>query len=486
MKYLYTIILLCFLSNLKSQNFSPLYKSSLKDRLFEVKLIDSTSYDILIHSFSENTFYNGGLLKIENKIIEENIDTFKIDYPSIVTYKKNINDTIILFSGIFQNNYTKTNIGFSQYYQNQINTKIIGDTTITEIGYRTIFDPFDSKFIICGSLYSPTSDTGFIRKYSIQGNLINEQETNIQVPRTMFKNSVFYYIIDISSNIHKFDYNLTSYTSSTLPFDNISFSPRFSEGHINLNDSTTLLCGTKSYWQGTITQDDDYKTCGIYKFTNGIVTNIYEDSSLFHGSENVKNGYLSIDFIDTNIIYYGFTDGNCIYQAFETADCVNDVLIYSIDLQGNLNWSKKLGGDAKYYIYKILATQDLGCLVFVGRYHPNIPNNNEEDVYYIKLDKNGNVEENYFSKITGVKSIEVTNINFVLFPNPSLGVYQVKTDIVNQNLILEIYDGVGKIILTKAVKQNSLIDLQNYPNTLFFYTIKIDTEVVKTGKLIKK
>ncbi len=110
--------------------------------------------------------------------------------------------------------------------------------------------------------------------------------------------------------------------------------------------------------------------------------------------------------------------------------------------------------------------------------------------YQIKINATDNcgetAEQNfYLYVISGATSMDNQNNNYVVYPNPTTGIFTVSS--FNEQIIkIDIIDASGRLINSKSGNGNSLsIDLSNFASGV--YTIKIQTEnYINTEKIILK
>ena len=78
-----------------------------------------------------------------------------------------------------------------------------------------------------------------------------------------------------------------------------------------------------------------------------------------------------------------------------------------------------------------------------------------------------------------------SNLNVNIYPNPSDGIYNIYISNIIEDSYIEIFDVLGNKMLTKRnLYENSKIDLSNFSNGLFYYTVHSGNEKLN-GKLIK-
>jgi fimbrial isopeptide formation D2 family protein len=114
---------------------------------------------------------------------------------------------------------------------------------------------------------------------------------------------------------------------------------------------------------------------------------------------------------------------------------------------------------------------------------PNLPLGTQiENTAYIYFDYNApiitNTTQNNFQLVTDLKSIDAKESNFVIYPNPSSGIYFFKD---NRNLqSIEVYNMMGELILSQGSAKQ--INLQAFPKGI--YVVKINGAYVK--RLVKE
>lgn len=142
--------------------------------------------------------------------------------------------------------------------------------------------------------------------------------------------------------------------------------------------------------------------------------------------------------------------------------------IARLNSDGSLDESFIMGsGFNGYPVVNSIAFQPDGKIIVGGGFnnYDGIPRNK---IARLNGDSNLSIDENEIS--TSANSI---------YPNPSNGIFNVKTDVIGKNYY--ITDAVGRIISTGIIiENNTQLNLQNQPNGLYF--VKLDNE---TFKIIK-
>lgn len=87
----------------------------------------------------------------------------------------------------------------------------------------------------------------------------------------------------------------------------------------------------------------------------------------------------------------------------------------------------------------------------------------------------------YNCSVAGIFNESNSDISIELFPNPSNGIYKLRSDVDLKTI--RVYDYSGRLILKSM--QNDQIDLKNYPNGIYFLKIETLDGKNKNYKLIK-
>lgn len=109
----------------------------------------------------------------------------------------------------------------------------------------------------------------------------------------------------------------------------------------------------------------------------------------------------------------------------------------------------------------------------------------QNDSIYRMANNSGNamIYINVLNNTTNINNIESNNY-LNIYPNPSSGIFQIKNDKLGV-MNFEIYNVMGKNIFAKQIDDgNTEIDLSKESKGVYFYRIKNDINVLKTGKII--
>ena len=140
-------------------------------------------------------------------------------------------------------------------------------------------------------------------------------------------------------------------------------------------------------------------------------------------------------------------------------------------------WEYWYGGDAYYFLYTILATNDGGCIMVGNRYDYETQNQ-ERDIYIVKVDSNG--------LITWTQEIPTDKPETTVYPNPGTNVLNIKND--NNLLDFELINLNGQIVIRQIVNNNiNTINTESLKPGMYFYKLNDNkNKTFETGKWIKK
>lgn len=79
----------------------------------------------------------------------------------------------------------------------------------------------------------------------------------------------------------------------------------------------------------------------------------------------------------------------------------------------------------------------------------------------------------------------LSNNDFQLFPNPGKDNIRIDTDIIDNDLVIEMFNTQGKKVLNKSINLNNSLDVSFLPQGSYFYRTYKKNEIQKTGIWIK-
>jgi hypothetical protein len=346
-----------------------------------------------------------------------------------------------------------------------LNSIIDSDTNFVITGYTTRTD----------SVQGYHNDPAFY-KMSLEGDSIN---SNFLYEPTKMRYA--YDLLEDTSNTQYFAFVSRFENTSagqklilTKEFDSLSLEPvplgitdYYSPTY--LNDTSIVICGL-----GTPDQSELYSLNVIsVNFENQLIGyNHFEIGENMRDHPAMYNGVTK----NENNIYIGGTSNldysNPFWSTF-------DSWFHLVKINPDITpiWEYWYGGDAYYFLYSILATNDGGCIM-VGNRFDYETQNQERDIYIIKVDSNG--------LITWTQEIPINKTVSTVYPNP--GSNQLNIKINNKELNFELINLNGQVVIRQIVNNNlNIINTESLKSGIYFYRL-IDkkTKAIETGKWIKK
>jgi len=178
----------------------------------------------------------------------------------------------------------------------------------------------------------------------------------------------------------------------------------------------------------------------------------------------VGTAYDMVKSHDSNLVVGGIKFFNPILKA--------DFTITKLDTNGNVIWSHNYdNANQQDFLKKIIATQDGGYVMFGTTSY-----NGKIDALLIKVDSLG--ELHY---ATSYNLFEEHSSHISIYPNPSNGIIQIKSDLDVQKLIL--YDVTGKLILTRSGNVK-MVDISNLASSTYILEVQTKKRIFKQ-KIVK-
>lgn len=478
MKYQFTFILIFFMHFLNAQDYEKLFYSENKDRCFGLAQLNE---NLLVFARNKNTGP-----QVVTSIIEKNaslvlydtnsktrIKEFHIDENEDVSFFRflindSINQNIIALGGYFKNS--------SKYlivYRFDYELNVLKKSTF-QLDYEAMVNALlntDNNLVVLGMRDNVISNKSFLFECSPELGLINYQSLqnyNLYVPSTLFLMNDKYYVYDFTFRWHVLN---SDFSVDTVFFAAKEFKPIYKA--YTLNNKTymgALHFSLKEYVYSinTLNQQDTFYSKDFSQYATS-------SNAGFYSLDGNKDGFLFF----SNTIGGGNPNNN-------TSVSKNYISMHKIDTLGNTIWEYYIGGDsATYFSEHVLATKDGGCLLVFDRF--NLENEfGNEDVYYIKFDKDGNVEENFLENIsdyTPIKNLPKPQA-FLIYPNPADENLNIISSVIKDKYI-SIYSNLGQHIQTKKLSNSiNLSDLQQ--GNYFYSIINEKQEKLQEGKFLKK
>lgn len=469
----------------KAQDLKPFFKSNLQDNFMNLFLVDSILYGTKTISSSIDTLNN-------NSIYQYNIITgeereFIIDQPQIGQSNASIflvkPDTIKFFKSNFINEFDGFNLNNINYCdflvsENQIVSCIEFETlpdSINSLFHREL--NYDNNFVTLFSFISSLNEYRMI-EFNANGEIEKILELPFpglvnfkQLPDSNYLvNQQFNGYIIVDKSLESFEY---------FPLNRVETTASM----VLLSDSVFLTGGRRF---NSVLNGESFYTEILLK----INAYTYEIDTIFESTEfttrhpGVLQGYRTLDrYYENQVFFSNNIDACMLFSNFQDPNCYDYISVHLMDEAGNVKWSKLFGGDANYYPLELIATPDSGMFLTTQRINFDETPFTDLDIYYLKLDKNGNVEEDFYNPITSVNNLEIPEVDVLVFPNPSDGFINFKFSSTVSNPIFKLYDGIGKLVYTNKIEYNNL-NLNQISTGIYFYLIEDNDRIIKRDKLI--
>jgi hypothetical protein len=343
-----------------------------------------------------------------------------------------------------------------------------------------------SNIFMSGYLGNYIADQlSFIAKFDSQGSLLAWDTLGNFPNRSLFllenKRPVLYskkmgqfafYYNDLSRD------TLVTEVGIALPF--VGFNDAIDNQFRCLNIGDKLLFSGEQ--QFFINPQLDKKTTEMLSFMNTRTLTV--DSILTievpQNIDDVISFGLSVDTIGPYIYFSNALQNSESYIFYGNYDnfpeCTSYVSLHKADTNGNLHWSKYYGGDACYFPSIVESTIDSGVILVVDRYDPEV--DASENQYYIKLDKDGNQEENFFPNMDSLLmsngiAAPSDGSGFSIYPNPFGDLLFVEISDFKGQEEYVLIDALGRLVYTDDLTNpRTQIDLSHLDSGVYFIGVE--------------
>lgn len=203
------------------------------------------------------------------------------------------------------------------------------------------------------------------------------------------------------------------------------------------------------------------------------------DAYVFGKSDTSEIEAISgMDFVYSSAIYVGGTSDYNNWLSFPSfGNEKNWFNLNKIDSAGNIEWNKWYGGDANYYLWNVLATQDEGCFMAGTRYDSTASGGIEErDIYIIKVGPDGLL-------VSEDETSVLPEATYNIYPNPASGHFYIQGNFALPATI-ELYDLTGRQVSLQSVTSNrQRVDVSQLAEGLYVYQLLSDGKVAR-GKVV--
>lgn len=493
---IWLIFILAVPIQLYSQDVAPLVLSSSEFSSKQIQEVESGVFSFQLIEFEDYKDCNNAQTLVgksyqvifdanHKAIVETNPKNWGAEYGKVsIRTKDEVINVNVLFDDLveckllyevefFDNTGSLTKTIELDFYQS---------TTFQDSVHEIVAFNVDSyKNIILSGWVNRLSEI-FFAKFDSLGNQLAFSRMAYYIPTSIFNRSdgrLCFYTLAGQFAVNFLNEDLEIDSTISLPFDVPSVYNR-----PLIEDSCLIVSGIKSVHL-TLNKVETLNKVNIY---NGSVTNIVEIIPHLNPSKGM-DGFFSLDKLGP-YFYFGNMHTqdamSCLVYATNAPICTNFFTINKVHENGTVAWSKYFGGDAAYHVVHVLATQDSGCVVIVDR--RDIEVQDKHDVYYVKLDKDGNVQQNYFEGLNdflGIKELPTESANnIVLYPNPARDYVSINSDNFKR-VDVKIFNLNGQLVATKIVELNSQIDISSLNQGVYLLNIFQENTLVESKKLIK-
>jgi len=185
--------------------------------------------------------------------------------------------------------------------------------------------------------------------------------------------------------------------------------------------------------------------------------------------------YGGLDFNNKDSIYIGGT----INWLWDFNEWENNFFILQTDSLLNIRWERFYGGDAYYVMTKIKATHDGGCIAIGDRYDYQNTDEEERDIYILKLNNEG--------LITGNPEMPKVEMREALvFPNPGTDFLRVRIAAQYPKSTFELFDMNGNLVLKERIEGKwKQISTSFLAQGTYIYKIHNQEGLFESGKWVK-
>ncbi|MFZ4412089.1 MAG: T9SS type A sorting domain-containing protein [Bacteroidales bacterium] len=247
-------------------------------------------------------------------------------------------------------------------------------------------------------------------------------------------------------------------------------------GAKTINDSTYIHPLTSPFMTG-VTNGFGLNTYLFIRNKNGKT----KDSLIIGNMQktyDISSSNHIVDFFTTDSIF--ITGNNYSLDSSITNYEDNTIFLWNIKLNGQVNWQKYYGIGKKFIVSDITKTSDGGCFLVGVVWDWHHFSKITTDLFFLKLDKNGNV-----CGSIGINE-PITESEILVYPNPArdyinfdMGMYK--------DFQLSLYNSVGQVIFQKDFTLgNNTIYIQNFKQGIYYYRLINDKGKVISGKFVKE
>jgi hypothetical protein len=340
--------------------------------------------------------------------------------------------------------------------------------------FKTYENLSPSCYFNSGGIMNSRGNFVFITSLDISKTFLTEVDTSGTIVRWSEDFNLTYnkYITELNNQY--FLYNYLYYQIFNENFEGDGVQHKYPEDMFGIGDakaftdSTFIIAGRYTWTNSNIAfhiikpdmtriATHEYNTPTYPNYhTSGDALNYISKDSIFIGFTKNFEGYFSLIERDT---WYG---------------------LYNINENGDMNWKRYYGGDAFYLLKTMAPTRDGGAILAGTRRDWRNNFVNGDDIYIIKVDKNGDFTP---KAGLGVEQRKANGNKALVYPNPARDKINFKT---NADGLIEISDLQGRKITTQPLLDGHCeINLSNLPQGIYIYNIQYENSK-EGGKFVKE
>ncbi|MFT5912748.1 MAG: hypothetical protein ACI9XO_004290, partial [Paraglaciecola sp.] len=151
---------------------------------------------------------------------------------------------------------------------------------------------------------------------------------------------------------------------------------------------------------------------------------------------------------------------------------------------GNLRWSKLFGSLEYYWLYDVIALEDEGVLLIIeGSFQDEVTDIVNRNVYYLKLDKDGNI-----AGTTNIPGLSVYDDYIKISPNPTTEYFQIENlQSWTKNTQIRIVNALGQTVQTQQMNDAServKIDVSGWQPGVYYVQVFNEKGLINTQKVL--
>ena len=350
-----------------------------------------------------------------------------------------------------------------------INSIIDSDTNFVLTGYVTRYDTTSSGVVF-------QNHDAFFYKISLEGDSLTSRFYTSDIPwhfsfdiiESTDKSKYYAFVCHFPDD--NFEYDSQRFTLSKN-FDSIALEPipfwmYDPNSPVYLNQTDILISG---------------KGQGEYPYHH-IIAIQNEAGEIINTNHFKKEPYREHPPMKNSISKFGdniYVGGNSNFDYGNPFWSSQDSWFHLVKVNSDLSmvWEKWFGGDAYYFMYNILATRDGGCIM-VGTRYDDQTQNQERDIYIVKVNGDG--------LIVWEREISINDRFSVVYPNPG---HQLNIRLAAQHpkAFLSLFDQYGRLAVQQQLHQSeSTVETRHLPAGVYLYQLTAPTGLNESGKWVKE